>query len=232
MSITASVRAIAVCTILAGCGGPTGKVPINASGTQTSIPARAEKAKTLTMEVVGIHAGRVLDQCPECSRLWEVRLDREIRAFAGTDGKVHMTSGMIDFIRTPDEFAYVFGHELAHISQKHGDITKAARTIGALTGLLLLAPAEGEFYGRAIQGSGKDIEREADYLGMIYAARSGYDHWAALDVVTRMARLGVPGAEGSMVSDDADTRARNIVIMAREIDRLKAQGLPLRMERK
>ena len=97
----------------------------------------------------------------------------KINAYAKFTGIV-FTSGMVHFAEDEDELAIIMGHELAHLTSKHlpKNISVAALcgTLGGLTGPLapwttqaLYAP-----YSRK-------NEREADYIGLIYAHNAGYD---------------------------------------------------------
>ena len=97
----------------------------------------------------------------------------KINAYAKFTGIV-FTSGMVHFAEDDDELAIIMGHELAHLTSKHlpKNISVAALcgTLGGLTGPFapwttqaLYAP-----YSRK-------NEREADYIGLIYAHNAGYD---------------------------------------------------------
>ena len=96
-----------------------------------------------------------------------------INAYAKFTG-IQFTSGMVHFVEDDDELAIIMGHELAHLTSKHlpKNISMAALcgTLGGLTGPFapwttqaLYAP-----YSRK-------NEREADYIGLIYAHNAGYD---------------------------------------------------------
>ncbi|MBS1258486.1 MAG: Beta-barrel assembly-enhancing protease [Candidatus Scalindua arabica] len=97
----------------------------------------------------------------------------KINAYAKFTG-IEFTSGMVHFVEDEDELAIIMGHELAHLTSKHlpKNISVAALcgTLGGLTGPFapwttqaLYAP-----YSRK-------NEREADYIGLIYAHNAGYD---------------------------------------------------------
>ena len=97
----------------------------------------------------------------------------KINAYAKFTG-IEFTSGMVHFAEDDDELAIIMGHELAHLTSKHlpKNISVAALcgTLGGLTGPFapwttqaLYAP-----YSRK-------NEREADYIGLIYAHNAGYD---------------------------------------------------------
>lgn len=96
-----------------------------------------------------------------------------INAYAKFTG-IQFTSGMVHFVEDDDELAIIMGHELAHLTSKHlpKNISMAALcgTLGGLTGPLAPLTAKALYapYSRK-------NEREADYIGLIYAHNSGYD---------------------------------------------------------
>ncbi|HJO48979.1 MAG TPA: M48 family metallopeptidase [Candidatus Scalindua sp.] len=97
----------------------------------------------------------------------------KINAYAKFTGIV-FTSGMVHFAEDEDELAIIMGHELAHLTSKHlpKNISVAALcgTLGGLTGPF--APwATQALYAPYSRKN----EREADYIGLIYAHNAGYD---------------------------------------------------------
>ncbi|MFA5097453.1 MAG: M48 family metallopeptidase [Candidatus Margulisiibacteriota bacterium] len=55
-------------------------------------------------------------------RLFVLEHGREINCFALPDASVVATVGLFNAVRTEDELAFVFAHELTHISNRHGQI--------------------------------------------------------------------------------------------------------------
>ena len=97
----------------------------------------------------------------------------KINAYAKFTG-IEFTSGMVHFVEDDDELAIIMGHELAHLTSKHlpKNISVAALcgTLGGLTGPF--APwATQALYAPYSRKN----EREADYIGLIYAHNAGYD---------------------------------------------------------
>ena len=96
-----------------------------------------------------------------------------INAYAKFSG-IQFTSGMVHFVEDDDELAVIMGHELAHLTAKH--LPKNIRmavlcgTLGCLTGPFVPLTAKA-LYAPYSRGN----EREADYLGLIYAHNAGYD---------------------------------------------------------
>lgn len=118
----------------------------------------------------------------------------ELNAFA--DGNlVAISIGMLEFLRDENEIALVLGHELAHNMLLHVEKSQANAAAGALIGGILGALLGVDAIDVGIDvgaqiGAGafsQDFEAEADYAGVYYAARAGYDVSGVADVWRRMA---------------------------------------------
>ena len=117
--------------------------------------------------------------CGESVFLYE---DGEPNAFA--DGvNIFVTTGLIRFLDDDDELAGVIGHELAHNEMGHRNMKLAnAKTAARLTQVpaAILGMCTGlnvtrMVYKKALQSYSLDFEYEADYVGLYFAARAGYD---------------------------------------------------------
>ncbi|OGX85104.1 M48 family metalloprotease [Hymenobacter glacialis] len=108
-----------------------------------------------------------------------------INAFATPDGHVYFTRGIMAHFNSEAQFAGVLGHELGHITARHGQ-SQQRRSTAAGIGLLLgsiVAPRVMESVGGIIQQGvglgmlkyGRDDERESDQLGVKYSTKIGYD---------------------------------------------------------
>lgn len=95
-------------------------------------------------------------------------------------GQITVTNRLLEFMHSDDELAVVMGHELAHLTQGH--IAKGLGT--SLLGSVLAAAVEqatnvsvlGDVAGGVVQSAfSRDFERQADYIGLQYAFRAGYD---------------------------------------------------------
>ena len=127
-------------------------------------------------------------------------LDTEaINAFAAPGGYIFVTKGLYRLLNTEAELAGVLGHEIAHVTQKHHlKVLKQSSLIGAL-GQAASSKAKGSDQvvqnlignGAEIMARGldKNAEHEADRVGMVYAARAGYDPWGLPSVLQHMAAL-------------------------------------------
>ena len=131
-----------------------------------------------------------------------------VNAFATPGGNIFITRGLIQRIHTESELAGVLGHEMAHVVQKHhlADIKKHAtqglfldlaqiRGGGGLRGDAARAFARVglETYSR---GLSREDELEADAIGVVIAARAGYEPYGLASVLQTLATI--PSSDADM----------------------------------
>lgn len=123
----------------------------------------------------------------------------DINAFAAPGGYIFLTRGLYRLLGNEAELAGVLGHEIAHVTKKHHlKVLKQSTLIGAL-GQAASSKAQGSdpavqnLIGNGAEimarGLDKEAEFEADRIGMVFAARAGYDPWGLPTVLQDMAAL-------------------------------------------
>jgi predicted Zn-dependent protease len=110
----------------------------------------------------------------------------QLNAFAAPGGFIFITRGLLERMRSEAELAGVLAHEIAHVLQKHHlkAIQKSGQ-VGLATGVLSLAVQDRNSFARDkliafgtemySRGLDRGDELEADRLGVVIAARAGYD---------------------------------------------------------
>jgi len=107
----------------------------------------------------------------------------DINAFAAPGGYILVTKGLYQRLKNEAELAGVLGHEVGHVLMRHHlKVLQKSKVVAAL-GALASAQAKQEWVQNLIgngaeivaRGLDKEAEYEADRIGMILAARAGYD---------------------------------------------------------
>lgn len=122
--------------------------------------------------------------------------DETINAFAMPGGKVGVYTGIMNLAKTDDQLAAIIGHEIAHVSARHGNERISQSMLIAAGGVaagvavkdedeetkqaVMLAYGVGATLGAQLPFS-RLHENEADEIGMIYMARAGYHPAAAIE---------------------------------------------------
>jgi len=118
----------------------------------------------------------------------------EINAFALPGGYIYITRGIMAYLNSEAELAGVLGHEIGHVTARHG-VRQQSATQAANIGIniaSIFVPEIGSSIGKKVSdvvsgallsGYGRDQELEADRLGAVYLSRSGYDPEAITRVI-------------------------------------------------
>ncbi|MDT3707506.1 MAG: M48 family metalloprotease [Thiobacillus sp.] len=137
-------------------------------------------------------------------------LDTEdINAFAAPGGYVFLTKGLYRRLNNEAELAGVLAHEIAHVTQKHHlKVLKESSLIGALGQAASKKAKDSDPVVQNLIGNGAEImarkldknaEFEADRVGIVLAARSGYEPWGLPAVLQDMAGLPAKDSRTSLL---------------------------------
>jgi len=118
----------------------------------------------------------------------------EINAFALPGGYVYITRGILAYLNSEAEMAAVLGHEIGHVTARHGvrqqsaaQATNLGLSVASIFLPQLKTPAGQDISnllgGALLSGYGRDHELEADRLGAQYLARTSYDPQAMIRVI-------------------------------------------------
>lgn len=138
---------------------------------------------------------------------WETNVltSPEVNAWCMPGGKIAVYTGLLEKLKpTDDELAAVMGHEIAHALREHGR-EKATQSMGvglaAAIGGALIGSRFGidPSLGQNVLGSvgdlafmrpnSREMEAEADRIGVELAARAGYDPHAAISLWQKMEQV-------------------------------------------
>ena len=144
----------------------------------------------------------------------------EINAFALPGGFFYVNSGLILAADDESELAAVMAHEIAHVAARHGteQASKAELVNFASIPLIFMGGVGGFALRQAagflipmqfLQFSRKD-EAEADYLGLQYLYKTGYDPGAAVSFFEKLQakESARPGSVSKMFSTHPPTGDR------------------------
>ena len=124
----------------------------------------------------------------------------EANAFCLPGGKVGVFTGILPITKDEAGLATVIGHEVAHAVARHGGermsqamaLQLGGQVLGAVTASTQWQYAAVNAYGLGAQlgvalPHNRKQESEADYIGLLYMARAGYDPVNAVAFWTRFA---------------------------------------------
>ena len=127
-----------------------------------------------------------------------------VNAFALPGGYIYVTRGLLAHLSSEDELAAVLGHEIGHVTARHGVVQlRKSRVAAASVGVFRIVDPNLRHVGGfaastatlALLKHSRDDEYEADSLGLRYAGRAGYDRAATVGVFDVLA--AVSGSEES-----------------------------------
>lgn len=121
-----------------------------------------------------------------------------INAFAAPGGYVMVTRGLYEILDNEAQLAGVLAHEIAHIVRRH-HVTVMQKSAALSAGAQLAQRDNRSALINNMIGSGAEVfargldkgaEHEADAMGVILAARAGYNPFGLIDVLHKLAARG------------------------------------------
>lgn len=199
---------------------------MKASDKLSNDPAKQRYAECVTRAIVA-QLDPAWRQLP-----WEVAVFNHTaaNAFALPGGKVGVHTGLLKVATTQDELAAVIGHEIAHVTHRHG----AERISQGMAAEVAMAATQA-YIGRkqspeeartalALLGVGAQIgvmlpfsrlhEREADVAGQMLMAKAGFDPQAAVSLWEKM-HAADPARPPQWLSTHPDPEQRRESLAAR-----------------
>jgi predicted Zn-dependent protease len=167
---------------------------------------------------------------------WEfvVFESEQVNAFALPGGKVGVYTGLIKLAGSDDEIAAVMGHEVAHVTSRHGAERQSQALMialgGAAVGISTRDQKNQELYLLAYGlttslgalAYSRDHETEADVVGLRFAARAGFDPRAAASFWRKMQAKETGGRPPKFLSTHPSSEDR-----IKNLERLAPALMPL-----
>lgn len=158
---------------------------------------------------------------------WEIKLIDEpktVNAFALPGGKIAVYTGMLPIAKNEAGLAAVIGHEVAHVTAKHGAerVSQTMLVQLGLTAAELSMDDPGQHQTLlALLGIGAQVgvllpysrlhESEADQIGLTYMAEAGYDPREAAALWDRMTEAeGASPPEFLSTHPSSESRAESL----------------------
>ena len=167
---------------------------------------------------------------------------KDLNAFAAPGGYIFLTRGLYQLLADESELAGVLAHEIGHVIRKHHlkilqqsnmldmGSTALSKQVGGNEKIANLIGSGAEIVSRSLD---KDAEFEADRIGVVLAARAGYDAYGLPQVLQEIGHTApnddsvallfkthpLPDARLAKLGDVMDSR----------FDGLNGQTLPKRL---
>jgi predicted Zn-dependent protease len=146
----------------------------------------------------------------------------EINAMALPGGFFYVNSGLILACDSEDELAGVMAHEISHVAAHHAAREMTKMNYMQIASVPLMIVAQGSYIGYGIYEASqlaipltflsfsREYEAEADYLGVQYMYRAGYDPQGMVSMFEKLTALEKhkPGALSKAFSDHPATPDR------------------------
>jgi len=169
----------------------------------------------------------------------------DINAFAAPGGYIFVTRGLYQMLDNEAQLAGVLAHEVAHVVKKHHyKVIQKAKAVDFGSRLLSQEAGKDNELVQNLIGSGAEIvargldksaEYEADRMGVVLAARAGYDQYAFVEVLQEMGHYSKGDDSVKLLfktHPQPDDRLKHLdESMGDKLDSLKGETVPGRFYR-
>ena len=151
-------------------------------------PLKRASAKFRSLESVGGY------------RIYIIADDNLVNAFAAPGGYTYISTGLILSADNCAEIAGVMGHELAHVTERHGGKKLERAMAVEAAGGVLFGEGAGQESAQMIWGFlqntsfSRDDESEADEVGLQISKAAGYDPFGLAAFFRKLMAQGSSGA--------------------------------------
>ncbi len=155
----------------------------------------SDPAETKHVTEIGLRLAHVSER-PNLPWTYHILNDTQVNALAAPGGFIFVTSGLLKFVKSDNELAFVLGHETTHVAHRHA-VDLAQKDMQLQFGALLIAQllfggnltaVQLSQLGRALIDArySREKEAEADHYGVIFAQKAGFDPTASLTFMERL----------------------------------------------
>lgn len=149
-------------------------------------PAMSERVRSIGHRVASVSSR------PGLPWTFKVMRGKDVNAVSLPGGFIYATDGLMRFVRSDDELAFVLGHEVGHVAARH-HVAMIERyyfmsiviqiAFGGNPSAAQIADLVRFFL---TQGFSRENEFEADHLGVLHAHRAKFDASAGLGFMQRL----------------------------------------------
>jgi beta-barrel assembly-enhancing protease len=176
-----------------------------------------DAAESARVTKIALHLAHVSER-PNLPWTYHILNDSQVNALAAPGGFIFVTSGLLRFVKSDDELAFVLGHETTHVAHRHA-VDLAQKDMELQLGALLISQllfggnmtaSQLAQLGRALINAkySREKEAEADHFGVIFAKKAGFDPTASVAFMERLAKTETGGSGLPWLASHPDTPSR------------------------
>lgn len=188
-----------------------------------------DPALTQQVTALGLKLAHVSER-PNLPWTYHILNDTGVNAIAAPGGFIFVTRGLLGFVRSQDELAFVIGHETTHVAHRHAvDLAKKDMELqfGAVIVSQILLGGNFLAYQLAQVGRmmldakySRDKEFEADHYGVIFAQKAGFDPTASILFFDRLRQQEKSNASLARAFEDHPETPARIAAICTELGQM------------